>query len=262
MGNELEFLLREAIISNSIDSVITLINNGADPNKTIFDELNDEDIESGFDLMIRLKRYSMLTLMFERFDFKVSPKCLTYQSLDEKMFQILLRYEATPTRAKILSSNTSIGLFTLIPVLGYDSDLHSEMLINTYSIGSRLLELSRDSDQSEFRDDYQKLLSIGFHTISEKDAIYVLRYLRSHSPLPLSRNKIELIKGSATEIKNTRMKIIKERLFEICVALQELELPTLILIEIMDQIFPYAILIPMFKKWNMICVVRHPTFRK
>lgn len=51
------------------------------------------------------------------------------------------------------------------------------------------------------------------------------------------------------------MFIIKDRVLEICIALQHLALPALMTLEIIDQLIPNPI--PMYKKWNLIVLVKH-----
>jgi hypothetical protein len=51
--------------------------------------------------------------------------------------------------------------------------------------------------------------------------------------------------------------MIRERATEICVALQELELPALITLEIIDAVFPNSESIIMYKEWQMACAVKH-----
>lgn len=58
-------------------------------------------------------------------------------------------------------------------------------------------------------------------------------------------------------VKRERAFLIRDRLFEICAALQEAELPTLLLLEIIDRAVPVAAKTIMHTKWQMIAKIRH-----
>jgi hypothetical protein len=48
----------------------------------------------------------------------------------------------------------------------------------------------------------------------------------------------------------------RERLTEICIALQDLELPAWITVQILDAARPWSTL-PLHSKWNLVCAVKH-----
>lgn len=53
-----------------------------------------------------------------------------------------------------------------------------------------------------------------------------------------------------------RVQLISKRAAEICIGLQDLHLPALVSLEIIDALFPTNV-ITMFDKWNLICKVKH-----
>ena len=53
----------------------------------------------------------------------------------------------------------------------------------------------------------------------------------------------------------TRIDMIRDEMFVVCVGLQELELPALVTLEIVDAAFPNAI--RMAAKWNVITAIKH-----
>lgn len=63
------------------------------------------------------------------------------------------------------------------------------------------------------------------------------------------------LKGHGTSVMSTVA-------LRVCGALQELELPTLLLLAILDELCPFAYLCSMYAKWNVITVVRHFHDRK
>jgi hypothetical protein len=48
----------------------------------------------------------------------------------------------------------------------------------------------------------------------------------------------------------------RERLTEICIALQAMELPAWITVQILDAARPWSTL-PLHSKWNLVCAVKH-----
>jgi hypothetical protein len=48
----------------------------------------------------------------------------------------------------------------------------------------------------------------------------------------------------------------RERLTEICIALQDLALPAWITVQILDAARPWSTL-PLHSKWNLVCAVKH-----
>jgi hypothetical protein len=48
----------------------------------------------------------------------------------------------------------------------------------------------------------------------------------------------------------------RERLTEICIALQDLELPAWVTVQILDAARPWSTL-PLHSKWNLVCAVKH-----
>jgi hypothetical protein len=48
----------------------------------------------------------------------------------------------------------------------------------------------------------------------------------------------------------------RERLTEICIALQDLALPAWVTVQILDAARPWSTL-PLHKKWNLVCAVKH-----
>jgi hypothetical protein len=48
----------------------------------------------------------------------------------------------------------------------------------------------------------------------------------------------------------------RERLTEICIALQDLELPAWVTVQILDAARPWSTL-PLHRKWNLVCAVKH-----
>lgn len=51
------------------------------------------------------------------------------------------------------------------------------------------------------------------------------------------------------------IEMIQSRAKEICIGLQDLSLPALVTLEILDALIPNSI--PMHQKWNLICKVKH-----
>jgi hypothetical protein len=65
----------------------------------------------------------------------------------------------------------------------------------------------------------------------------------------------------AVAIRHTRPEDLKrfecrERLTEICIALQDLELPAWITVQILDAARPWSTL-PLHSKWSLVCAVKH-----
>jgi hypothetical protein len=48
----------------------------------------------------------------------------------------------------------------------------------------------------------------------------------------------------------------RERLTEICIALQDLELPAWVTVQILHAARPWSTL-PLHSKWNLVCAVKH-----
>jgi hypothetical protein len=48
----------------------------------------------------------------------------------------------------------------------------------------------------------------------------------------------------------------RERLTEICIGLQDLELPAWVTVQILDAARPWSTL-PLHSKWNLVCAVKH-----
>jgi hypothetical protein len=48
----------------------------------------------------------------------------------------------------------------------------------------------------------------------------------------------------------------RDRLTEICIALQDLELPAWVTVQILDAARPWSTL-PLHSKWNLVCAVKH-----
>lgn len=66
------------------------------------------------------------------------------------------------------------------------------------------------------------------------------------------------IRESARRILHTeRMIFMRRHAFRIGVALQSLELPALVLLEILDATTPTASFVPMHHKWNLIVAIKH-----
>jgi ankyrin repeat protein len=66
---------------------------------------------------------------------------------------------------------------------------------------------------------------------------------------------------AAVAIRHTRPEHRKrfecrERLTEICIALQDLELPAWVTVQILDAARPWSTL-PLHSKWNLVCAVKH-----
>lgn len=59
------------------------------------------------------------------------------------------------------------------------------------------------------------------------------------------------------QISLERFLPLRDRVAELCFALQSLDLPALITLEIIDHAVQYAIDVPMFLKWNTITTVKH-----
>jgi hypothetical protein len=51
------------------------------------------------------------------------------------------------------------------------------------------------------------------------------------------------------------MYVIRDRAATICIAMQDLELPALIALELLDAAFPNDI--PMHKKWQLVTAAKH-----
>jgi hypothetical protein len=52
----------------------------------------------------------------------------------------------------------------------------------------------------------------------------------------------------------------RERLTEICIALQDLALPAWVTVQILDAARPWSTLtlpLPLHSKWNLVCAVKH-----
>jgi surface antigen len=65
----------------------------------------------------------------------------------------------------------------------------------------------------------------------------------------------------AVALRNSRPEHLKrfecrERLTEICIALQDLELPAWVTVQILDAARPWSTL-PLHSKWNLVCAVKH-----
>jgi hypothetical protein len=48
----------------------------------------------------------------------------------------------------------------------------------------------------------------------------------------------------------------RERLTEICIALQDLELPAWVTVQILDAARPWSTL-PLHSKWSLVCAIKH-----
>lgn len=60
-----------------------------------------------------------------------------------------------------------------------------------------------------------------------------------------------------TILKAHGVNVVSTVVLRVCSALQELELPTLLLLAIIDELCPFAHLLTMHAKWRVITVVRH-----
>jgi hypothetical protein len=78
------------------------------------------------------------------------------------------------------------------------------------------------------------------------------------NPTPLSFNSNENARSRLPELFSltTHIGMIRDRATTICVALQDLELPALITLEILDALFVVND-IRMWAKWELITAVKH-----
>jgi hypothetical protein len=65
----------------------------------------------------------------------------------------------------------------------------------------------------------------------------------------------------AVAIQSSRPEDVKrfecrERLTEICIALQDLALPAWVTVQILDAARPWSTL-PLHSKWNLVCAIKH-----
>jgi hypothetical protein len=78
------------------------------------------------------------------------------------------------------------------------------------------------------------------------------------NPLPLSFDKYENARPRLLEVfaATTHIGMIRERAATICFAMQDLELPAPLTLEILDALFPPNS-IRMWAKWELITMVKH-----
>lgn len=67
----------------------------------------------------------------------------------------------------------------------------------------------------------------------------------------------QLLRDARTQVSKMRFDLIRDRAFEICVALQALELPAFVSLQIVDCMTCFASLVPMHTKWSLITTVKH-----
>jgi hypothetical protein len=78
------------------------------------------------------------------------------------------------------------------------------------------------------------------------------------NPLPLSFDKYENARSRLVELfaATTHVGMIRDRAATVCFALQDLELPAPLTLEILDALFPPNN-IRMWAKWELITIVKH-----
>lgn len=91
------------------------------------------------------------------------------------------------------------------------------------------------------------------HVVVQEN-MHFLRSLLSATPQYVGSNDLY---GNRELFQRLEWLVIQQRIFDVCTALQPLELPTLVLMIIVDEIIPFGDRLRMGRKWDAIVVVRH-----